>query len=536
MGVAGSPTGGSWRDVRDRLASADTTTLDGATLDLLADAYFWTDEPDRSIEIRRHAYRTHVDAGADGEAAAAAWRLFFDHWLVGEQAPALGWLERCRRHVGRADDDVLRGWLDIADADRAAASGDQAAALDHATAAHRRVTADADLRAMALQAEGRALIALGDREAGVRRLDEAMVAVVNAELHPLFVGWVYCNTVAACYAIADLRRAEEWSAAANRWCAELEDGLMYPGLCRVYAVEIALLRGDWARAARDAVRACDELVAFDPRYAGAAFRLVADLHRLRGQLTDAERAYRRAHELGADPQPGLALLHLARGRSEAARKAAATFGGPPTTQPLQRAVLLDAVATIGAEAGDSELVDRAANELSELWASEPLPVVGAFAAAADGLRHLQQADHDAAAGRLRLAVRMFTEQRLPFEAARRRLDLADAARRSGDSETAELELAAAMPVLEALDARVELARAHALRGAGASAAGPLTRRELDVLELVARGATNAEVAARLSISPHTVARHMTNIRTKLGVGSRAAATATAIERGWFTHR
>jgi DNA-binding CsgD family transcriptional regulator len=127
---------------------------------------------------------------------------------------------------------------------------------------------------------------------------------------------------------------------------------------------------------------------------------------------------------------------------------------------------------------------------------------------------------------------MFIEQHLPFEAARRRLDLADLAQRSGDSASAELELAAATPVLERLDARLELARAHGLRGAPADR--PLTRRELDVLALVAQGATNTEIAAKLSISPHTVARHMTNIRTKLGVSSRAAATAMAIEHGWLT--
>ena len=534
MGIAGSPTGGSWREVRDRLSAVDASTLDGGSLDLLADAHFWTDDPGRSIEIRRDAYRVHVSAGADGEAAAAAWRLFFDHWLVGQQAPALGWLERCRRHVDVAGDAVLRGWLDIADADRAAATGDGGAALEFATAARRRAAGDADLRAMALQAEGRALIALGDREAGVRRLDEAMVAVVNAELHPLFVGWVYCNTVSACYAIADLRRAEEWSVAANRWCEQLEDGLMYPGLCRVYAVEIALLRGDWVRATTDAARACDELVAFDPRYAGAAFRLVADLHRLRGELADAERAYRRAHELGADPQPGLALLDLARGRRGDAIRAIGSAGGPAATQPLQRAIVLDALVTIGFAADDADLVGRAADELIELSTHEELPVVAAFAAAADGVRHLHRGHLVAAQERLRRAVQMFVEQRLPFEAARRRLDVADVALRAGDAASAELELAAATPVLEQLDARLELGRAHALRGAPAG--GLLTRRELDVLELVAQGATDTAIARRLSISPHTVARHMTNIRTKLGVASRAAATASAIEHGWLPRR
>ena len=182
-------------------------------------------------------------------------------------------------------------------------------------------------------------------------------------------------------------------------------------------------------------------------------------------------------------------------------------------------MFLDAIATIGFDADDAHLVGRAADELVHLSASEQLPVVAAFAAAADGLRQLQRGHHVDASERLRAAVRMFVDLRLPFEAARRRLDLADAARRSGDASAAELELAAATPVLEALGARLELDRARALRGARSSTDGPLTRRELDVLELVAHGATNTEVADQLSISAHTVARHMTNIRTKLGVAS-----------------
>lgn len=149
-------------------------------------------------------------------------------------------------------------------------------------------------------------------------LDEAMVAVINGELRPLFTGWVYCAVLGVCHDVADLRRAAEWTDAALRWCGRLNDGVLYPGLCRIHRVELACLMGAWATAEAEARRACDELLAHDPRYAGEAVYLAAELARLRGDLDTAETGFRRAHELGREPQPGLALVWLAQGRAAAA--------------------------------------------------------------------------------------------------------------------------------------------------------------------------------------------------------------------------
>ena len=65
-------------------------------------------------------------------------------------------------------------------------------------------------------------------------------------------------------------------------------------------------------------------------------------------------------------------------------------------------------------------------------------------------------------------------------------------------------------------------------------AGPLSHRELEVLELVAAGTTNREAAARLYISEATVKTHLLNIYAKLGVSDRAAAVAEAFNRGLLT--
>lgn len=524
-----------WERVREQLSARRYDDLSGDELDLLADAAFWGCEHDRSVDVRRDAYRAHVANHDRARAAMAAWRLFYDHFLVGELAPATGWLERCRRHAESVDDDVVRGWLAIADSDRAAAEGDHARALDLARAARgsgERI-GDADLTAMALQAEGRALIVSGDRVTGVSRLDEAMVAVVNDELSPLFTGWVYCNVVATCHAIADLRRASEWSAAAMRWCATLRDGAMYPGLCRVYAVELAYLRGEWDRALADAERACAELAAFEPRYAGAAFGVLGDLRRLRGELDGAADAYRRAHELGATPQPGMALLTDARGDHAAALQAlrSATLAGPD--EPLPRAFLLVALADVASRAGDDEVADEALGSLAEigddgggLLDAIALTAQAELAARADRL--------ESAVATLRRAVELLAELGFPYEAARRRILLASLLRAAGDDASAGLELDCAAATFAALGAALDLATVDRFRGAGQDSQNPLSEREVEVLALVARGRTNNDIAADLVVSPHTVARHMTNIRTKLGVHSRAAAVAEATRRGWLT--
>jgi DNA-binding NarL/FixJ family response regulator len=62
-------------------------------------------------------------------------------------------------------------------------------------------------------------------------------------------------------------------------------------------------------------------------------------------------------------------------------------------------------------------------------------------------------------------------------------------------------------------------------------AGLLSRREREVVGLLAAGLTNAEIASRLVLSEHTVHRHVANILVKLGARSRAAAAVTAAERG-----
>lgn len=526
-----------WRDRYRQLAGVDASTLTGDELDVLADALFWLDQPEASATRRHDAYLSHIAAGAMEKAMLAAWRLFYDHFLVGEMAVASGWLERARRHGAEVDSVVAVGWLAVAEADAAMADGRHDTAHQHANHALdvARRAGDPDLAAMALQTKGRALVELRRVDEGVALLDEAMVAVVNGELTPLFTGWVYCNLLSACHDLADLRRAAEWCDAAMRWCDDLREGLLYPGLCRIHAVELACLRGDWPLAEVDARRACDELTAHDPRYAGEAFYLLGEICRLRGDLEGAQEAFTRAHELGRLPQPGLALVRLAQDRTTAAVKAlrAALQQAPPGS--LHRAELLSAQVEAELREADVAAARAAADELLEIGAASTSAFLTAVAASADGVVTMAEGDDAGALGRLRRAWLGFDELGLRYAAARTRVDIGIAARSAGDDDTAALELRSALAAFEALGAAPDSVRVRSLLDEraeeGVDPSIPLTGREVEVLRLVARGRTNRDVAAALYISEHTVARHLNNIFTKIDVGSRAGATAYAYEHG-----
>ncbi len=530
-----------WRALAKELSARPLEDLTGVELDRYASALFWLNEPWRSVEIRQVAHQRWLDQGDEAMAARSAWHIFYEHWLVGEAAVAQGWLARARRLVNDPESAVA-GWIALAECDVAAASGRADEALANADRACRigRAAGDPDLLAMGLQAEGRRLVADGDTDDGLARLDEAMVAVIGNELGPLYTGWIYCNVISTCHEVGDLRRANEWSEAALRWCTHLRDGLLYPGLCRVYSAQLAQLRGDWTEAERSARQACDELSAFDQRYAGAAYYVVGELCRLQGRTDEAERSYERSHELGYDPQPGLALLEAANGRVDDALEALRATSGladgddPGAGSDLTGLQRLLAVVDLADRAGDQALLSTIAERTAKMPAgTQANESLEAYALSIEG--HAVTALGDCATGidLLRRAVALFLDLGLPYEAACRRLVVARAAAALGDTLTAKMEREAAKTTFAKLGAVAPPEPVDSANRAVGLDASPssLSARELEVLVEIASGMTNRAAAERLHLSPHTVARHLGNIYDKLGVRTRTAAVAVASAQG-----
>jgi DNA-binding CsgD family transcriptional regulator len=263
--------------------------------------------------------------------------------------------------------------------------------------------------------------------------------------------------------------------------------------------------------------------------AAAALYQQAEVHRLRGEFAAAEEAYREASLEGLEPQPGLALLRLAQGRTGAGA-AAIRRALSAKADPLQRARLLPAYIEIALSAGDVQDARTACRELEEIAARLEAAVLGAMAAHARGAVELAEGDAHAALGSLRHAFAVWQQIEAPYVAARVRALIGLACRALGDDEGGGLELDAARAVFEQLGAAPDLARIDSLiRGAPSGSPHGLTRRELQVLRLVAAGKTNKAIAAELFLSEKTVDRHVSNILTKLNVPSRAAATAHAYQ-------
>jgi DNA-binding CsgD family transcriptional regulator len=323
-----------------------------------------------------------------------------------------------------------------------------------------------------------------------------------------------------------MARAAEWADATARW-SRRHPLAVFPGICRVHHATALQWRGQWADAEQEAAQACEELSALNRPNAAAAWEEIGEIRRRLGDLEGAETALDRAEELCGQPRAGLALLRLAQGRIATATAIMARALAEQHWNRLARVKLLSAYVQIAIAADDIGTAAASVDELESIAHTYDTPALAAHAATSRG--RLQVATGDPAAmNTLTASVKRWAELSVPYEVATAWTLLGQAYRAAGDQESQARAFATAMELFDQLGASLDARQLQHLMAPRALPAR-LSEREAEVLCLVATGRTNREIAAKLHLSQKTVSRHLTNIFAKIGVNSRAAATAFAYE-------
>ncbi len=443
---------GDWNLAIRAFAESDAQEALGAVdLERWADAKQISGDAEGAIGPFERAAAAHGSVDDVHGLARAALALAQIHYEHLQLSVSKGWLRRAQSalSVGRTREHGLAAAMG---ARICVAEGELAEAVRGAELAIEigRELDDVDIQVLGMNNLGIALVAQGDVRRGVAVHDEAAALVLSGSASPVVGGLVYCGIIWTCRNRGDWERAAEWTQTFTRWCSERSVEL-HSGNCRLHHAEVLHHRGDWVAAEREARHACDLLSRLGPYAEGDACRVLGDLKLQYGDLDGAEKTYRRAHELGWDPQPGYSQLLVKRGRVAAALRALERSLLDATWANRQRrGLLLASLVGVALQAGDVERAKAALAELEqhpEVWDSTANTAIVAQARA-EYCEHT--GDASSAVIQLRQAVRGWHQVGSPWHVAKARLRLARLYLAEGDADAAELELSAVRNCAEQL--------------------------------------------------------------------------------------
>jgi class 3 adenylate cyclase len=448
-----------WEETRGLLLRIEAgQPLDGELHEMMANAMWWLGRSDEMTARFEAAYNAHLSEGNPQRAVMAALMLSEAHKHALAPDVSRAWQRRAERLLADDENQGSLAWGHLLRWQTVGAletdhDFERAIELSHRVMEIARAHGDGNLEALALQDQGRALVATGDIGEGMALMDEAMLAAIAGDVSPMVVGRSFCNMLAVCDQTGDIRRAGQWSEEADRWCSENDHG-PYPGVCRVFKAELLWQKGEWVRAEAEVMRASDELGMLTD-VVGEAWYQYGEMRLRVGDEAKAEEAFQNALVRGREPVPGYAVLLGRRGDIASGIDLLERTLRSPNLTPWARARILPALIELTLDAGDLERAQEAIEELegighlarSELFTGQALAGAGRLARARDQSAEAIEA--------LQKAVKTFTMVGLPFDAARARTDLAAAYRDDGAVTMADIELKSALAEFERLGAVVE---------------------------------------------------------------------------------
>jgi LuxR family transcriptional regulator, maltose regulon positive regulatory protein len=535
---------GAWADARIAFEAALRVRESPEALEGLGTAAWGLDLADLVFDSRERAYRLYLAQGDRCAAARVAVWLAWDSWAFrGENAVANGWLQRARRLLEDQPPCAERAWLEVREGSLCLfEEGDpeRALSLAHEGIRVAQAAGSTDLEMLGRAVVGLALVASGSVREGMRSLDESAAAIIAGEMSDrIVIGLCGCYLIAACERVRDYGRAVQWCHRLKEFSAKWGLRPLF-AVCRAQYASICLWRGTWLEAEQELCAASEELAASRPAMKGDAVVRLAELRRRQGRLAEAAALVEQV------PPHGAGLLVRARlaldcGDPRGALELAEQYlRHLPTANRTDRASGLEIAIQARTNLRDWPGVSGALDELTGIGAVIQTLSLRADVSFASGYVAMGRGNADAARLFFEDACDLYSQCGAPFETGRAQIELARALGALGRVDAALDVLRRGKSLLSGLSAGQEVARAEKLiadlrtrrtEAAAKPAKNELTRREIEVLRLVAEGLSNDSIAERLFVSDHTIHRHLANILTKLEVSTRAAAVAQAARRG-----
>jgi ATP/maltotriose-dependent transcriptional regulator MalT len=538
---------GEWSDARRAFESAIRREPTADALEGLGLAAWWLDQADIVFDSRERAYRLYLDhEDRIGAARLAVWIAWDYSSFRGEQAVSHGWLRRARQLLQGHDDCAERGWLAIREGNAALfEDGDPDRARAFAEEAVRVGQKDKcfDVGMVGRALAGFATAVAGQVTEGLRELDGVNAAVLAGELSdPVAIALACCYLVTACERVRDTERAVQWCNRLRRFCRTW--GLRpLLAVCRTQYASVCLWRGAWSEAERELTMAAEDLAASRPALTADSLARLAELRRRQGRHDEAIALLDQTVNYAPSLIVRAAIALDRDDPREAARLAERALRHLPEHNRAERAPIVELLGRAYATAGRLDDAQGALVELREAARLAGTMPLAAAASATEGIIASAAGEHEAARRHLEDAVDRFERIGAPFEEGRARIELARVLALLQETRAAEAEGRRAVARFESMTASSELARAQefvasvaggdriARDGVNSAPASGLTRREIEIVRMIAGGLNNAAIARRLFISAHTVHRHVANVFTKLDVPTRSAAVARAAALG-----